>query len=177
MFATRAGSSMLAAARDSVPTTEERLLELERESEAECSEWQTAIGQREEEDRHYAKRKQECQKVKDAVRAAVSSIGGNGEDIETQIQALRDWQRQRERKLSEHNRNTAKWDELQKLLGERSLNEVASEARHLHEDARARVAGIDDSILAVARAHAVTADRLSTLAQVYQAADYLVTNE
>ena len=163
MFATRAGSSMLAAARDSVPTTAERLLELERQSEAECSEWQTAIGQREEEDRHYAERKQECQKVKDAVRAAVISIGGNGEDIATQIQALRDWQRHRDRELGENSRKTAKWVELQKLLGERSLNEVASEARHLHEDARTRLAGVDDSILAVARAQAVTADRLSTL--------------
>ena len=166
MFATRAGLSMLAAARDSVPATAERLLDLERQSEAECGEWQTAIGQREEEDRHYAEREQECQRVQDAVRAAVDSIGSSGDSvkgIEAQVQALRDWQQQREKDLGEHNKKTAKWDELQKLLGERSLAEVAIAARHLCKDARTRVAAIDDSILTVARAQTVTDDRLSTL--------------
>ena len=163
LFATRAGPSMLAAARDSAPTTAESLLELEQQSEAECAEWQTAIGQREEEDRHHAERKQEYQKVKDAVRAASVAIGANSDEIEAQFNALRDWLKQRQSELDEHSSRIAEWDELQQLLGERTLNEVADEAKQLREDARNRVAAVDDSILAAARAEPLADDRLSEI--------------
>ena len=110
MYATRSEASMLAATRASAPTTAEALLEIERQSEAECAKWQTAIGQREEEERHYAERKQEYQRVKDAVRSVAVAIGAYSEDIEAQVTALKDWLEQRERELDEHGKRVANWD-------------------------------------------------------------------
>ena len=163
MFATKAGSTMLAAACHLAPTTEEQLLELERQSEAECGEWQTAIGHREEEDRHYAERKQEYQRVKDAVGVAAASIGANSEDVEGQLHALRDWQKQRKRDLDEYKRKITEWDELQQFLGGRTPNELTDDAEQRSEDARTLAAAIDGSILAAARAEPLPDDRLSGL--------------
>ncbi len=163
MFATKAGPLMLAVARESGPMTAEAISELERHSEAECAEWQTAIGQRDEEDRHYEERQQEHLRVKDEVRAAAVAIGANSEDVEVQVNALRDWQKQRETELDEHGRRIAEWDELQQILGARTLNEVADDVEQLREDARTRLAAIDDSALAADRAEPLSDDRLSTL--------------
>ena len=163
MFATKAGASMIATTRDWPPITEEQLMELEQRSESECGEWQTAIGQREEEDRNYTERKQEYESAKEAIGAACRCIGADGEDIETRLHALRDWQKQRERELDEYSRKTAKWDELQQLLGERTLKELADDAEQRSEYARTRVAAIDGSILAVARTNPLPDDHLSTL--------------
>ena len=102
IFATKAGPLTLAVARESGPMTAESISELERHSEAERAEWQTAIGQRDEEDRHYEERQQEHLKVKDEVRAAAVAIGANSENVEVQVNALRDWQKQRETELDEH---------------------------------------------------------------------------
>ena len=143
--------------------TAEAISELERHSEAECAEWQTAIGQRDEEDRHYEERQQEHLKVKDEVRAAAVAIGANSEDVDVQVNALRDWQKQRETELDEHGRRIAEWDELQQILGARTLNEVADDVEQLREDARTRVAAIDDSVVAADRAEPLSDDRLSTL--------------
>ena len=163
MFATKAGPLMLAVARESGPTTAEPISERERHSEAECAEWQTVIGQRDEEDRHYEQRQHEHLNVKDEVRAAAVAIGANSEDVDVQVNALRDWQNQRETDLDEHGRRIAEWDELQQLLGTRTLNEVADDVEQLREDARTRVAAIDDSVVAADRAEPLSDDRLSTL--------------
>ena len=163
MFATRAGAWMMDSAPDRPPITEEQILEIEQRSESECGEWQSAIGQREEEDRNYTERKQEYEKVKDDIGSACRSIGVDGEDIESKLHTLRDWQKQRERELDEHSRRSEKWDELQQLLGERTLKEMADDAEQRSEYARTRVAAIDGSILALARTNPLPDDHLSTL--------------
>lgn len=170
MFAAKAGPSMLAVARASAPMTAEEILDLERQSDAECAAWQTAIGQREEEDRHYVERKQEYLRVKAEVGTAAVAIGANCEDIDVQVIALRDWREQRKAELEEHGRRIAEWHELQQLLGGRTLNEVADEAEQLRDNARTRVAAIDDSIVAAARAEPLSDDRLSTLERGAKAA-------
>ena len=160
VFATKAGPSMLAVIRDSAPRTENALMELEQYSNDECAEWQTAIGQRNEEDRQLEERTQE---LKDAVCGAAASIAATSEDIEAQLTALRDWQKQRKEELYEHGKRVAEWDELQQLLEERTLEEIADETDKVRDEARSLVANIDDSILAGLRAEPLSADCLSTL--------------
>ena len=162
MFATRAGAWM-DSARDRPPITEEQILEIELRSESECGGWQSAIGQREEEDRNYTERKQEYERVNDDIGSACRSIGADVEDIESMLHALRDWQKQRGRELDEHSRRSEKWDKLQQLLGGRTLKEMAEDAEQHSEDARTRVAAIDGSILALARINPLPDDHLSTL--------------
>ena len=101
--------------------------------------------------------------MKDQVWAAAIAIGANSEDVEVQVNALRDWQKQRKEELDEHGRRIAEWDELQQLLGARTLNEVANDADQIRKDARIRLAAIDDLVLAAARTEPLSDDRLSTL--------------
>ena len=86
-----------------------------------------------------------------------------------QAAALTQWQERREAELEEADRQLETWDELQGLLGGRTLDELASEADHLREEARERAAGIEQSAMAAARNSTPDEERLRALGE--QASD------
>ncbi len=71
-----------------------------------------------------------------AVAEASRLVGIEGEGPDEQIAALRAWQDDRQAKLEEADRQIEEWEELQRTLGQDSLDELADKVERLRAEAR-----------------------------------------
>lgn len=68
------------------------------------------------------------------------------------VQSLRDWQRTRAEQMGEADKRRGDWEQLQRLLGNQTLEAVEAEAAHLRTEAESRATVVDSSQLTVALA-------------------------
>ena len=71
-----------------------------------------------------------------AVAEAARLVGIGGSSPDTQIAALRSWQDDRTAELEEADSEIEKWEELQRILGQYSLDELTGEVERLRTEAR-----------------------------------------
>lgn len=87
-----------------------------------------------------------------ALREAAAACGVLGEDPDGSHRLLNAWQERRRIALEQHQIALQEWSELQTLLGDRTLEALAEEARRRSEAATAMAQGIDaDQLLELAR--------------------------
>ena len=81
-----------------------------------------------------------------AVAEAARIAGIEGENPDQQIAALRSWQDNRNAELEKADREVEKWEELQRILGQDSLDDLIREVERLRAEARelSNDAGIED---------------------------------
>ena len=85
-----------------------------------------------------------------AIRNAALSAGLPTDSLTALVQSLRDWQRTRAEQLGEADKRLEDWDELQRLLGKQTLDDIEAETAVLRTEAESRAAGVDSSRLATA---------------------------
>ena len=78
-----------------------------------------------------------------AVAEAARLIGVEEISHEEQIEALRSWQGDRNAELEKAGGALEEWEELQRLLGQSSLDELAGEVERLLAEARALADEVD----------------------------------
>lgn len=151
----RAESANSTALADALrrPVADEELAALKRRtSEARRVEITGRIQarRRAEEDYEEALRthRQAAARLQDTARA----IGSGASAPESQESALRDWQEKRRKELVEADRKREDWAELQRILGERSIDVFAKETAQLRKEADSLVASADSDEIAAARA-------------------------
>ena len=71
-----------------------------------------------------------------AVAEAARLAGIDGEDPDQQVAALRSWQDDRNAELHKADREVEKWEKLQRILGQDSLDDLTREVERLRFDAR-----------------------------------------
>jgi hypothetical protein len=86
----------------------------------------------------------------EAVRRAALAARLGSEGPDAQVEALLGWQVQRTQTLAEADQQRADWEELQRLLGERSLDEFAAAAARLRAEAETLRSRVDGVALATA---------------------------
>ena len=79
-------------------------------------------------ERHWREDTQRASKAADALREAVAAAGLSANGSGPAVEALRDWQNRRREHLAEVDSKMTAWEELQRLLGEQSLDALGEEA-------------------------------------------------
>ena len=141
----------------------ERLADLERETQENRIARERARAERESADEQYAADVKAVTAAEDALRNAAVAAQVEAEDADGRAKALREWQERRKRSVAEAEERSRRWDKLQQLLGENSLEEVAAEAERLRADANERAAKVGASALAQAKSDAPSPDLLESL--------------
>ena len=93
------------------------------------------IAERRREEREYAEAVANVEAAEKEVAEAARLAGVEGQDPDEQVAALHVWQCDRHTELEEVDREIEAWEELQRMLGQYSLEELASEAERLRADA------------------------------------------
>ena len=119
------------------------------------------IAHRAEMDRRHAEDVERCRQAAEAVRVAAARAGVAAAGPEGRVEGLTVWQRRRRAAQARAEHRGAEWDLLQRLLGNGSLVDLATEARRRRADAVAHAAGVGSDVLADARAAAMTPERLA----------------
>ena len=141
----------------------ERLAELERETQENRIARERARAERESADEQYAADVKAVTAAEDALRNAAVAAQVEADDADVRAQALREWQERRKQSIAEAEERSKRWDKLQQLLGENSLEEVAVEAERLRADANQRAAKVGASALAQAKSDAPSPELLESL--------------
>ena len=98
-----------------------------------------------------------------ALRDAAAAIGSRAAISDEQESALSEWLRDRSEALAEHRRRVDDWEELQRLLGEQTLDEMETEALRLRTEADSLVRGTRPDAMEQARADEPTAGDLEAI--------------
>ena len=114
-------------------------------------------------EREYEEDRRRNEEVLEVLRRASIEAGLDADGPEQQVKALLNWQARRREELKKADREREDWDELQRLLGERSLDEIEAEAENLRAEAEVLAANFDAAALAVAREQESTDKRLREL--------------
>ena len=104
---------------------------------------------------------QDLQRRPDALRQLRYAVEACGEGVvepEVQVSALLEWQERRRVSLRERESLGGKWDELQRLLGGASLDEIEEEAARGRADADAFIALAAPALLAETREKIMTSE-------------------
>ena len=157
-----ADAALLASARTG-NLTRERLAELERETQENRVKWERARVERQNADEQYAAAVEAVNTATDALRAAAVAAQVEADDADGLAERLREWQERRKQSIAEAGERSRRWDELQQLLGENSLDDVAAEAARLRADANNRAEDIGENALAQAKSESPSPDRLESL--------------
>ena len=150
--------------------TRECLSAMEQQANARRIEWEGDRHDRLGAERQHEENRQLIEKALGELRAAAESARVTADDEDGLVAALERWQKDRENHIARAERQSRDWDELQRLRGDRSLDEMEREAKRLRNDAATRAAGVGEASLADARRHRPGKERLSALRDKVEAA-------
>ena len=94
------------------------------------------IEERRRQEREHAEAIASLTKAERAVAEAARLVGIEGESPDEQIEALRSWQDERSADLEEADREIEEWEELQRILGQDSLDELTRMVERLRNEVR-----------------------------------------
>ena len=94
------------------------------------------IEERRRQEREHAEAIADVTAAEKAVAEAARLVGIEGNSPEKQIAALRSWQNDRTAEFEEADSEIEKWEELQRILGQYSLDELTGEVERLRTEAR-----------------------------------------
>lgn len=123
------------------------------------------IEQRREADRRQEAVLEQHARAEAALGEAVAAAGLTAVGPEAQVEALVKWQRSRQQRLGDQVRLGMQWDELQQILGGRTVSELRALAARLRVDAEARAATVEATLMAEIRREAPAADQLERFEQ------------
>ncbi len=141
----------------------ERLDEFERETQENLIAWERERAERKSADERYQAACRQVESAEDALRNAAVAAQVVADDADGLAEALRKWQERRKQSIAEAEERSKDWDELQQLLGENSLEDVAAEAGRLRADANERATEVGASALAQAKSMAPSPALLESL--------------
>ena len=118
---------------------------------------------RQREERAYVEAQRQQDEATSFLLEASNAARVQGDGPEDRVRSLREWERHRQQALEEADRQREQWDELQRLLGDGSLDELEAEASRLRHESDALSASSDAGELAEARAGGPTRDDLREL--------------
>ena len=128
------------------------LAELKRQtSDVRRTELQNRLHIREEQDAQYVEATLKRAQASSELRVAALGIGSEALTSEEQESALREWLVRRREMLAEDRHKLDDWEELQRLLGERTLADVDEETEGLRSAADSLIASTVPEVIAVAR--------------------------
>ena len=93
---------------------------------------------------------QRVRKAADSLQEAVAAAGLTPSSPEATVRSLREWQARRTERLTEIDNQMNDWEELQKVLGERTVNELANDAATARAEAASAAARTDADALTIA---------------------------
>ncbi len=157
-----ADAALLASARTR-NLSREWLAELDRETQENRVKWERARVERQNADERYALAVKAVNAATDALRAAAVAAQVEADDADGLAERLREWQERRKQSIAEAEERSKRWDELQQLLGENSLEQVESEAARLRADADKRAKDVGENELAEAKSGQPSDDLLESL--------------
>lgn len=160
--------SLLNDARKS-GVTAEQLVDLEHEAVEERSALEERRGKRLAAEEQHRKDAAIVAVAVDGLRSAAISVSvPTHDEPDALAEALVAWQDRRKANIAESQQRSEQWDELQQLLGERSIPELATLAKRLQAEAEAKIARllgepVGAQALAAARESDFAADELASL--------------
>ena len=153
------------------PFDDAKLAELkERTSEVRRSETQNRLRMREARDVRSEEATLKRSEASLELREATLGIRSEALTSEEQESALRGWLGRRREVLAEDRRKLDDWEELQRLLGERTLTDLEEETRGLRSEADSLIASSVQGVIAEARAREPSKEGLDGLGANLQAA-------
>lgn len=108
------------------------------------------ISTREDADRRLEEDGQRVQEAADNVQEAAAAAGLTPSSPEEAVVSLREWQKRRAERLTEIDEQMKDWVELQQILGEGTLDELAEKAATARDEATSAAARTDADALAAA---------------------------
>ena len=130
----------------------DELTHFEREAHTQRNKWEHEHGERRAAEEQRQKDAEQVEAAADVVRRAAKAAEVAADDEDGLVEALEKWQEARKESIARAGERGRDWDELQQLLGDSSLDEMAVEVASLREDATARASMVGDAPLASARA-------------------------
>ena len=121
------------------------------------------IDDRRDAERTRAEAARQRDEAAEAVRRAALATGVDANNDEARAEGLLAWQARRIETLAEADLQRASWEELQRLLGERSIEELSEEEARLRAEAESLVALADPTALVSVREQAMTAEKLEEM--------------
>ena len=128
------------------------------------------IEERRAADRRYAVAKERHAAAATALGEAAGAAGLTAAGPAARVEALTEWQRSRQQRLGDQARLGAQWDELQQVLGRRTVGELRALAARLRADAEVRAVTVDAALMAETRNEALAADQLDRFEEDARAA-------
>ena len=158
-----ADSSELTAAL-AQPLDDAELAELKKQTSAALrAETLSRLHMREAQDTRFEKAMLRRGEAATELREVALAIGSEAPTSDEQESALSDWLERRREMLAEDRRKAADWEELQRLLGERTFTDFEEETRGLRSEADSLVEGTAREAVAEARAHEPSTGDLEAL--------------
>ena len=141
----------------------ERLGEFERETQENLIAWERERAERKSADEQYQAACRQVKAAEEALRAAAVAAQVVADDADGLAACLREWQERRKQSIAEAEARSRLWDELQSILGEDSLDDVAAKAERLRADANECAAEVGQAALAQAKSDTPSPDLLESL--------------
>ena len=123
------------------------------------------ISAREREDNGYTEAQRQGAEAERLIREVASSLGGSETTAEQQVMFLGQWELAHERELKRSDQERHEWGELQRTLGEQSLEELEDELERFETEAKRLSAQVDPEALASVRRNDWDRDSLGDLQQ------------
>ena len=108
------------------------------------------IAAREEVERQWEKNTLRAREAADGIREAASAVGLAASDPDVAAAALHQWQKDRIERVTEADNQMKDWEELQQLLGQDSLDDLAKKAMAARDEALSAATHTDAEALAAA---------------------------
>ena len=143
--------------------TREHLSAIEQEVNAKLVEWEGDRRDRLGAERQHKKNEQAIANAQDLLRGAAESAGLTADGDDGLAAALEHWQEDRKNDIESAAQQGRDWDELQRLCGDRSLDEMESEAVRLRNSAATHAADVGEAALADARRQQPREEMLTAL--------------
>ena len=121
------------------------------------------IAARQREDDGHAEAQRQGAEAERLLREVATSLGGLEPTAEQQVRFLEQWELAHERELKRTDQERHEWDELQKILGEQSLEELESELERSKEEVARLAAHVEADALTSARHDGWDRDSLAEL--------------
>ena len=143
--------------------TQERLATMERRANGKRIEWERARRDRLASESQNKDRKQRIEAARRDLRGAAESAGVTADEEDGLAAALKTWQEDRRKRVARAEQRGRDWDQLQRLLGNRSPDEMEGEAVRLRTAAAERATGVGEAALADARRRQPDKETLTAL--------------
>ena len=141
--------------------TPQQLADMEGEAQTKRIEWERTRQGRLAAERQREQEARLISQARDTLHDAAEAVDVRADDLEGLAVALQEWQEARRQGIAGAKERGDLWDELQHLLGERSLDELKDDAARLREDATARASRVGNAAIAGARAQQPSRETLA----------------